>query len=150
APRFTRSILLGIVFGLTVLTKTNALLFLIGPALVEAVYALLRRDRKRLLQLCLVGLISALVILPWIVLAGSAVTAYINSIQAQNLTMQDKHIPLLDFFQNLGTFLLPDLVSILTPLLYGCLLIAFITGKRNLDRNKLYLIASATCGIILA
>jgi 4-amino-4-deoxy-L-arabinose transferase-like glycosyltransferase len=147
-PRLSRSLLVGIIFGLVTLTKTTAATFLVGPVVLAACIALRHRDYARLGQLCFVASAAALVVLPWAVLAYPVFSKSIASIQSQNLSVNDPHNSLIEFSRNLWTVVYQDLPAITGPLLYGCFLIALLSGGFSRAKTS-YLLAGVISGIVL-
>ncbi len=165
-PQPRRSLLLGLVFGLTTLTKNNTPIFFVGPILLDIIFALKSHNGKhnyaRIKQLCIVGMISIIIILPWLILAGPAVLKFIASIQQQDFQVINS-IPqslaiipircefnwLAEFFTHLWRFALEDLPLILSPILCVCFLAALIS-IRPLHKNKIYLFASIIFALLLA
>jgi 4-amino-4-deoxy-L-arabinose transferase-like glycosyltransferase len=165
-PQPKRSLILGLVFGLALLTKNNTPIFFAGPILVDLTYALFKNrpklDYERIKQLALSGIITTLVVLPWLVLAGPAVSQFINSIQKQNfhansalstppnIAATNSQVSFLsEFLIHFHRFTLEDLPLILSPLLCICLLAAATTIK-TINRSKLYLFSSLILSIIIA
>lgn len=163
-PQMSRSLALGLVLGLAVLTKNNTPIFFFGPILLDFILALKKHDDHyaRIKQLFIVAAISFLVILPWLLLAGPAVSQFIASIQAQNFQVNSSIsqssttvVPLAhpnyiaEFFTHLHRFALEDLALILSPLLFVCFLGALIK-IRPLNRNKAHLVASIVFAILAA
>jgi 4-amino-4-deoxy-L-arabinose transferase-like glycosyltransferase len=149
-PIYLRSIVLGIVFGLTILTKNNAVIFLAGPVLIVTISALLAKQYGRISQLCLAGLVSGIVVLPWLLLAGPGMCKVIAFVQSQNLSPGDTDNQISACFHNLATFITLDIpFGVVTPLLCVCLVTALLS-YRTFNGNKLYLLASAVCGVVLA
>ena len=167
SPCLSRSIVFGLVLGLNFLTKNNTPIFFIGPLLVDTVLALRKpehgeRDYDRIKQLSIVGLVSIMTILPWLVLSGPTLIKAVEAVQKQNFplnaylvsnqpadSIQYASNRFAEFFIHLRWFTLIDLPLILSPLLYGCFLTALVI-ERPYGRNKLYLIASALGSIVLA
>jgi len=148
-PKLGQSIILGVVFGLTALTKNNAIAFLAGPVILDIVLSIAKQDSRKLLQLLGALLISSLIILPWVIFAGPMVMKSIASVQQQNFGTTDF---IANLYQNLDAFIQGDLPLILSKLLYYCFLVAclalFIPG--NYKPRKLYLIASIISGLFIA
>jgi hypothetical protein len=148
-PCLRRSIALGFVLGLVILTKNYTAAFLVGPALVDIAIALKTQNTARVWQWCTAALVCAVIVLPWASLAGPTVRNVILSVQAETLSTHDTLNPILAFFQNFSSFAGLDLINGLSPLLWSCFLVALIAG-RTWNRNKFYLLASVLAGILIA
>jgi len=165
SPQLSKSIILGIIFGLATLTKNNTPIFFIGPLLVDIFCACQKqsngkRDCARLKQIFIVTLVGAITIAPWLILAGPTVSKFVLSIQTQNFHISSSSVTatstsntpfvwLAEFFSHLSLFTFVDLPLILSPLLCGCFLFALIKIK-PLTKNKIYLIASIVVALITA
>ncbi len=161
-PQLSRSIILGIVLGLALLTKNNTPIFFVGPLLVELLGLYSKKQHRinysRLKHLSIVALVGLIVITPWLILAGPKVSKFISSIQAQNFQIHNyqsqnniasSQLPILEFFSHFQLFSFVDLPLILSPLLFVCFLIALHTSK-PWDKRKLYLLTSIIFALFTA
>jgi len=144
-PATAKSVLLGIILGLTVLTKNNTPIFLVGPFFVDGIISVYKRDLYRIKQLAITTLFSVLILLPWLILSLATVGQSIASIQLHQLGPHTT----LSFLETFSLAWSCDLPYILSPILFYCFIASLFT-QRNLTRNKIYLIAFGLGGILIA
>jgi 4-amino-4-deoxy-L-arabinose transferase-like glycosyltransferase len=146
-PTLLRSLLLGLVFGLTMLAKNNTVAFLLGPVLLDVLFALRDRNQQRFKQLALSLVVCVLVVAPWLLMAGPRMLDFVRSIQQQNFGAHDRFV---EFFNHFKDFALVDMRGfIFSPLPCFCFLIALLNAFRALTRKKSYLIASILVGVLV-
>ncbi len=145
---FKRSVVLGLVLGSVILTKNNTAAFLVGPVLFEAIFVSKKTWASHFRNFVSTSTVSALVVLPWVILAGARVSQFVTYTQGQLLKGGTTHSMLSDFWQNLGRYVFVDLSEILTPVLYGSFLVALVIVRPN-SKKILYLIASMIGGLVI-